>query len=87
MSNDINKDLDRFSRLVNVFLKSEKNNPVSRFITPSKLTEGIDVSLDYNGVSAEVLDKILEKIMLISPKSSSSLFLISYTEDDIVKLF
>ena len=74
MSNDINKDLDRFSRLVNVFLKSEKNNPVSRFITPSKLTEGIDVSLDYNGVSAEVLDKILEKIMLISPKSSSSLF-------------
>ena len=51
------------------------------------LTEGIDVSLDYNGVSAEVLDKILEKIMLISPKSSSSLFLISYTEDDIVKLF
>ena len=55
-------------------MKSEKNNPVSKFITPSKLTEGIDVSLDHNGVSAQVLDKILEKIMLISPKSSSRLF-------------
>ena len=78
MSNDINKDLNRFSRLVNVFLESEKNNPVSKFITPSKLTEGIDISLNYNGVSSQVLDKILENIMLISPKSSSSISILVF---------
>jgi len=74
MKNDIKKDLDLFNTLIKDFLNEEIKVPVSKAMSPEDMHNTIDLSLEYDPLSEEKFKKSLRKILLKSPKSSSSLF-------------
>ena len=74
MHNDIKKDLSLFNDLTLKIIKEEYTNPIAKNISPNKIHETLDLKLKDQPVKPEVFKKILEKILINTPKSSSKLF-------------
>jgi len=74
MQKKIKEDLALFNQLAKTFLEQEIQNPVAEYIDPEKVEEVIDIKLKEEGIADQELKKVLENILLKSPKSSSNLF-------------
>jgi sulfinoalanine decarboxylase/sulfinoalanine decarboxylase/aspartate 1-decarboxylase len=57
-----------------VFLEDELQNPISGYIKPKEVEKVLDIKLGKEGVSDNELKKLLKKLILKTPKSSSKLF-------------
>lgn len=73
MSN-ISKDLKTFHHIATALLNEEKVKPVTEVILPQQLFETIDLSLKEQPISDEQHSKILEKVVLNTPKTATNLF-------------
>ena len=85
MSN-IKSDIKLFNKLADFFLQEEKDQPVAKKINPKNLISKIDLRLSESCIDYKALVKILKKLILNTPKTSSKLFLISFLEEDNPKL-
>jgi sulfinoalanine decarboxylase len=74
MTNNIKEDLELFNELITVFLEDELQNPISGYIKPKEVEKVLDIKLGKEGVSDNELKKLLKKLILKTPKSSSKLF-------------
>jgi len=71
---DIKKDLESFNLIVASLLKNEKEHPVTEKIEPDLLFEKLDLSLREEPISEEEFLKILQDIVLSTPKTATNLF-------------
>jgi sulfinoalanine decarboxylase/sulfinoalanine decarboxylase/aspartate 1-decarboxylase len=74
MQNNILEDLKIFNELIEVFLKEEKNTPISDVILTTDIDSKLDLSLSERGMISSDFKNELKKLMLSTPKSSSKLF-------------
>tara|TARA_B100000902_G_scaffold32403_2_gene38779 strand:- start:363 stop:1757 length:1395 start_codon:yes stop_codon:yes gene_type:complete len=74
MYNDIKKDLSLFNDLALKILKEENNNPIATNISPNKINETLDLTLNHQPTNLDFFKKTLEQILINTPKSSSKLF-------------
>ena len=74
MQNNILEDLKIFNELIEVFLKEERNTPISDVILTKDIDAKLDLSLSERGMISSDFKNELKKLMLSTPKSSSKLF-------------
>jgi len=74
MSNNIKEDLALFNQIVDVFLESEQTHPVAPALPPAQLENKFNLSLNDEGTLDKDFAVILQKVVLNTPKTSSSLF-------------
>lgn len=74
MQNNILEDLKIFNELIEVFLKEEKNNPISDLILTTDIDSKLDLGLSERGMISSKFKDELKKLILSTPKSSSKLF-------------
>ena len=74
MSNNIKADLALFNELVTDFLEEETENPVAKYISPTRLSKELDIRLDSEGTAESELKNSLKELLLRSTKSSSKMF-------------
>lgn len=68
------EDLDLFNRLLEKILVAEKKTALIQPTFPENIIDHFDLKLSDNPISASKFEKILEKIISNTPKTSSNLF-------------
>ena len=71
---EMSADLLTFIQLSQELLKDENDNPVSQRIPSSELKKVLNIGLEENGINEDQFVETLKKIVLATPKTSSSLF-------------
>lgn len=71
---EMNRDLQHFMRLAQDLLTDEKENPVSERIPADQLKKVLNIDLNEDGIDEEQFIDTLKKVVLATPKTSSSLF-------------
>jgi len=74
MQNNIKEDLHFFNELVNELINDESANPIAEATPTSALNAKFDLDLKPTPAIDEDFKKILKKLVLNTPKSSSRLF-------------
>ena len=74
MSNNIKSDLGFFNELASLFIEDERLNPVSEYLTPTRIKETFDIKLSQEGTNEDQFKKSFKDLVLKTPKSSSKLF-------------
>ena len=74
MSNNIREDLKLFNEIIDSFLEDEIKTPVANVIPVEDLDQVLDLSLTETPTITKTYIKILKKVILTTPKSSSKLF-------------
>lgn len=70
----IKNDLDKFREFTETLLKLEKKEPVATPIPAQRLSELLDIELNWEGLSDEAFYSSLEKIITATPRTASSQF-------------
>ena len=70
----MNSDLELFTRLAKEVLSQEKENPVTKNLSPNNLLNKLDIQLEKNGIDEKQLASKLKEILIATPKTSSRLF-------------
>ncbi len=70
----MDRDLDLFRKLVDVFLDTQEHEPVLASQTPKELINKIDLALSRTGISDTALEETLQQILLNTPRSGGRFF-------------
>ena len=74
MQNNIKEDLHFFNELVNELINDESTNPIAEATSTAVLNAKFDLDLKSTPTIDEDFKKVLKKLVLNTPKSSSKLF-------------